>query len=39
VQLADVRNLLRSVPEIDRPYVEYWTTRLGLGPLYREVSR
>lgn len=39
VQLADVRNLLRSVPEIDRSYVEQWTTRLGLGPLYREVSR
>jgi hypothetical protein len=39
VQLGDVRNLLRSVPEIDRPYVERWTTRLGLGPLYHEVSR
>ncbi|MBM4440744.1 MAG: hypothetical protein FJ027_10000 [Candidatus Rokubacteria bacterium] len=39
VQLADVRNLLRSVPEIDAAYVEQWTARLGLGPLYREVSR
>jgi len=38
VQLADVRNLLRSVQEIDRLYVEQWTTRLGLGALYREVS-
>jgi hypothetical protein len=38
VQLGDVRNLLRSVPEIDRAYVEQWTTRLGLEPLYREVS-
>jgi hypothetical protein len=39
VQLADVRNLLRSVPEVDRSYVEQWTTRLELGALYREVSR
>lgn len=38
VQLGDVRNLLRSAPEIDRSYLEQWTTRLGLGPLYREVS-
>ena len=39
VQLADVRNLLRSVPELDTRYIEQWTTRLGLGPLYGEVSR
>lgn len=39
VQLGDVRNLLWSVPAIDRSYVEQWTTRLGIEPLYREVSR
>jgi hypothetical protein len=39
LQLGDVRNLLRSVPDLDRPYLDRWTTRLGLGPLYREVSR
>jgi hypothetical protein len=38
VQLSDVRNLLRSVPEIDPAYVEQWTTRLGLEALYRQVS-
>lgn len=38
VQLADVRNLLRSVPELDRSYLERWSTRLGLEALYREAS-
>jgi hypothetical protein len=36
VQLADVRNLLRSVPDLDRQYLADWTERLGLGALYRE---
>jgi hypothetical protein len=36
VQLADVRNLLRSVPDLDHRYLAQWTERLGLGPRYRE---
>lgn len=36
VQLSDVRNLLESVPDLDRQYLAYWTERLGLGTLYRE---
>jgi hypothetical protein len=36
VQLADVRNLLRSVPDLDVQYLARWTERLGLGGLYRE---
>lgn len=36
VQLTDVRNLLRSVPDLDRPYLVHWIERLGLGALYRE---
>ncbi len=36
VQLADVRNLVRSVPDLDRQYLTHWTERLGLGALYRE---
>jgi hypothetical protein len=36
VQLSDVRNLLRSVPDLDRQYLAEWTERLGLGALYRE---
>jgi hypothetical protein len=38
VQLEDVRHLLRSVPELDRAYLEEWITRLGLASLYREVA-
>jgi hypothetical protein len=33
---GDVRNLLRSVPDLDRPYLDHWIARLGLGVLYRE---
>lgn len=36
LQLTDVRNLLRSVADLDRPYLAHWTERLGLGRLYRE---
>lgn len=37
VQLADVRSLLASVPDLDETYLAHWTTRLGLDALYREV--
>ena len=36
IQLGDVRNLLRSAPDLDRPYLAHWTERLGLGALYQE---
>ena len=36
VQLGDVRDLLRSVPDLDRAYLDEWITRLGLTSLYRE---
>ncbi len=38
VQLADVRNLLDAVPDLDREYLTRWVGRLGLDGLYREVS-
>jgi hypothetical protein len=38
VQLGDVRHLLRSVPDLDRAYLEQWIARLGLASLYREVG-
>jgi len=38
VQLADVRNLLVRVKDLDRNYLERWVNRLGLNSLYREVS-
>lgn len=37
VQLADVRNVLFSVPGLDEAYLRRWTSRLGLDALYREV--
>ena len=38
VHLADVRNLLASVSDLDTSYLESWIGRLGLQSLYREVS-
>jgi hypothetical protein len=31
-----VRNLLRSVPDLDKHYLERWSNRLWLDALYRE---
>jgi hypothetical protein len=36
VQLADVRNILTSMPGLDKHYLEHWSERLGLDALYRE---
>jgi hypothetical protein len=33
---TDVRNLLRSMPDLDKYYLERWSERLGLAALYRE---
>jgi hypothetical protein len=38
LQMDDVRNLLRSVPGLDKDYLTRWADRLGLSSLYREVS-
>ena len=38
VQLADVRNLLVRVKDLDGNYLNRWVKRLGLEQLYREVS-
>ncbi|MGH7263495.1 MAG: nucleotidyl transferase AbiEii/AbiGii toxin family protein [Candidatus Rokuibacteriota bacterium] len=39
LQLADVRNVLASVPNLDEAYLAHWTGRLGLEALYHEVRR
>jgi Nucleotidyl transferase AbiEii toxin, Type IV TA system len=39
MQLADVRNLLSAVADLDTAYLEHWVGRLGLGDLYAEVRR
>jgi hypothetical protein len=36
-QLEDVRNLLLSVPDLDKDYLARWAARLSVGALYREV--
>jgi hypothetical protein len=38
MQLADVRNLLASVSDLDRRYLAHWIDRLDLGALYREAA-
>jgi hypothetical protein len=38
VQMADVRNLLASVAELDRNYLARWVEQLDLGTLYREAT-
>lgn len=38
MQFDDVRNLLRSVANLDTAYLARWAERLGLSPLYREVT-
>lgn len=38
IQLNDVRNLLRSVQDLDTDYLTHWADQLGLASLYREVS-
>jgi ABC-type anion transport system duplicated permease subunit len=37
LQLQDVRNLIRSVADLDWTYIERWATDLMLGELLREV--
>lgn len=38
VQLADVRNLLAAVLDLDAAYLARWIAHLGLSDLYREVA-
>jgi len=38
-QLADVRNLLKTVKKLNRPYLARWAKRLGIGSLYKKVWR
>ena len=38
VQLGDVRNLLRSVPDLDLGYLLHWVSRLGLTEIYHEAQ-
>ncbi len=39
IQLADIRNLVESVMDLDRKYLAEWTRRLGLDALYLEATQ
>ncbi|MBI5166540.1 MAG: hypothetical protein HY998_02200 [candidate division NC10 bacterium] len=39
IQLADVRNLLANVEDLDRKYLKEWAGRLGLEETLREMTR
>ena len=38
-QLLDVRNLLKTVKKLNRPYLARWAKRLGIGSLYKKAVR
>ena len=38
MQIKDVKNLLRTVPDLDRPYLKQWATRLGLQEIYEGIN-
>jgi len=38
-QLLDVRNLLKTVKKLDRPYIARWAKRLGIGSLYKKIAK
>jgi len=39
MQIRDVKNLMRTVPDLDVQYLEAWLAKLNLQKIYREVSR
>ena len=38
-QMLDVRNLLKTVKRLNRPYLARWAKRLGIGSLYKKVAK
>ena len=39
MQIQDVKNLMRTVPDLDVYYIEKWLTELGLEEIYKEANR
>ncbi len=39
MQIRDVKNLLKTVPNMDAGYIEKWVKELELGEIYKEVNR
>ena len=38
IQLKDVRNLLKTIPDMDINYIKQWVTKLRLDEVYKEAS-
>jgi hypothetical protein len=39
MQIQDVKNLMRTVPDLDVNYIEKWLPELGLEEIYKEANR
>ncbi len=39
MQIRDVRNILKTVPDVDMGYIEEWIIKLGLKDIYREAIK
>jgi hypothetical protein len=39
MQIRDVKNLLQTVPDLDRRYIQKWVAKLGLQKIYQEANR
>lgn len=39
IQLRDVRNIMESVDNLDRKYIETWIAKLGLHEIFKEVRQ
>ncbi|MDC4203122.1 MAG: hypothetical protein MPW14_15410 [Candidatus Manganitrophus sp.] len=38
MQIRDVKNLMKTIPDLDRQYIESWVKKLGLNVIYRKVT-
>ncbi|SRR5579884_621626 len=38
MQIRDVKNLIKTVPDLDRQYIERWVKKLGLNEIYRKAT-
>ena len=39
MQIRDVRNMIKTVPDMDTEYIEKWVARLGLEEIYRKANK
>jgi hypothetical protein len=39
MQIRDVKNILKTVSDIDMDYIEEWIKKLGLEDIYREANK